>query len=566
MAQDFFIEIDMNNLNIKNIKDPQDDQDAINKRYLIELIASLLNNLDFQRDVLNTQTDAIFNPGEATIGDRYIITDASNLNENFGTITGLEDNDIVEFIDDKFEILYDVSVENSGAIVWDRGNAKFKVWTGVIWDDLIIASAIQTLSNKTFLTPVIASFINANHNHSNDVNGSTIDHGNVTGLSDDDHTQYSRADGSRAFTNAVAGVSPTNPAHLTTKSYVDSIAANLDWQKTVISIFDNTSALPSNPTAGDRYIAKVTANGWTIHHIYECVTNGTWVACLNYTPTEGYTSWIKAEDVYYRFNGTSWEIFEGLALVTAGAGLTKNGNQMDIGGTEGRIVVNTNSIDLATVGIAGTYTKVTVDAYGRIYLGATLSSSDLPSHTHAKSDSGLENVDNVQQMPLSYLDTDTALTGNSDVKVPSQKAVKTYADGKVTKNNNITAATKTKITYDAKGLVTGGADLSAADITAPTYAADGGSTDSYAITLSPVPASYTVGMIIIFKANTKNTGAATVNVNTLGAKSLKKFVNVDLENGDILAGQMVQAIYDGTNFQMQSIPGMFRMLLYKPPS
>jgi hypothetical protein len=207
-----------------------------------------------------------------------------------------------------------------------------------------------------------------------------------------------------------------------------------------------------------------------------------------------------------------------------------------------------------------------VDAYGRIYLGATLSSSDLPSHTHAKSDSGLGNVDNVQQMPLSYLDTDTALTGNSDVKVPSQKAVKSYADGKVTKNTNITGATKTKITYDAKGLVTGGADLSAADITAPTYAADGGSTDSYAITLSPVPASYTVGMIIIFKANTKNTGAATINVNTLGAKSLKKFVNVDLENGDILAGQMVQAIYDGTNFQMQSIPGMFRMLLYKPPS
>lgn len=59
-----------------------------------------------------------------------------------------------------------------------------------------------------------------------------------------------------------------------------------------------------------------------------------------------------------------------------------------------------------------------------------------------KSDVGLGNVDNVQQMPLSYLDTDGALTANSDVKVASQKAVvtalatnlasaKTYADGLV---------------------------------------------------------------------------------------------------------------------------------------
>lgn len=33
-------------------------------------------------------------------------------------------------------------------------------------------------------------------------------------------------------------------------------------------------------------------------------------------------------------------------------------------------------------------------------------------------------------IPLNYLDTDTALTANSDVKVPSQKAVKAYADTK----------------------------------------------------------------------------------------------------------------------------------------
>jgi len=34
-------------------------------------------------------------------------------------------------------------------------------------------------------------------------------------------------------------------------------------------------------------------------------------------------------------------------------------------------------------------------------------------------------------IPFGYLDTDTALTANSDVKVPSQKATKAYADTKV---------------------------------------------------------------------------------------------------------------------------------------
>lgn len=47
-----------------------------------------------------------------------------------------------------------------------------------------------------------------------------------------------------------------------------------------------------------------------------------------------------------------------------------------------------------------------------------------------KSDVGLGNVTNVEQLPLAYLDIDTNLTANSDTKVPSQKATKAYADTK----------------------------------------------------------------------------------------------------------------------------------------
>jgi len=84
------------------------------------------------------------------------------------------------------------------------------------------------------------------------------------------------------------------------------------------------------------------------------------------------------------------------------------------------------------------------------------------------------------------------------------------------------------------------------------YAADAGSTDTYAVTLSPVPTAYTNGMLVNFKANTVNTGAATLNVNGLGAKSIVKNYNLALANGDIKANMIVSVIYDGTNFQLLS--------------
>jgi len=84
------------------------------------------------------------------------------------------------------------------------------------------------------------------------------------------------------------------------------------------------------------------------------------------------------------------------------------------------------------------------------------------------------------------------------------------------------------------------------------YAADSGGSDAYAITLAPAITAYVTGQLFLFKANTINTGAATLNVNGLGAKTIKKNVSSDLATGDILAGQLVKVIYDGTNFQLVS--------------
>lgn len=67
-----------------------------------------------------------------------------------------------------------------------------------------------------------------------------IDHGaDLDGLADDDHTQYSRADGTRAFTGVVSGVTPTADAHLATKGYVDDgpawVAFTPTWDQSTTS-------------------------------------------------------------------------------------------------------------------------------------------------------------------------------------------------------------------------------------------------------------------------------------------------------------------------------------------
>lgn len=82
------------------------------------------------------------------------------------------------------------------------------------------------------------------------------------------------------------------------------------------------------------------------------------------------------------------------------------------------------------------------------------------------------------------------------------------------------------------------------------HATSTGSGGTYAITLSPVPASYAAGMKGTFKANHANTGAATLNVNSIGAVALKKMDGSALAADDIPSGAIVHWVHDGTNIQI----------------
>ena len=75
--------------------------------------------------------------------------------------------------------------------------------------------------------------------------------------------------------------------------------------------------------------------------------------------------------------------------------------------------------------------------------------------------------------------------------------------------------------------------------------------DSYGINETLITA-YTTGMILYVNISVANTGAATLQINALAAKAIKKLHDQDVITGDIEAGQIIHLIYDGTFFQFLS--------------
>lgn len=85
------------------------------------------------------------------------------------------------------------------------------------------------------------------------------------------------------------------------------------------------------------------------------------------------------------------------------------------------------------------------------------------------------------------------------------------------------------------------------------YCADSGSNDTYACNVSPAVPGYVAGACYTFKANTANVGPATINLNSLGAKTIT-MAGATLPDNAIRAAQVVTVCYDGTNMQLQSPP------------
>jgi hypothetical protein len=322
------------------------------------------------------------------------------------------------------------------------------------------------------------------------------DHGNLTGLTDDDHTQYLTDDrhnlldhstiadtinlgelgnvvlteapsvddvlvwdgsdwtndamSTRTFESVSLTTDPTSSNHAVRKSYVDALAAGINWHDAVYlataaslgqaPYYDNgTSGVGAtltatgnarlsvdgtNATNGDRVLVKNQATAQE-NGIYVVTDQGsstsTWLLTRASDFNASISGQIKSGEAVFVKNGTTnanqgfiltsagtgtggshilstdiltFTQFTGTATFTAGNGLTKTGNTLDVVSADaGRIVVNADSVDLAVVGQSNTtgsaaysfVSAVTVDSYGRV-TGVQTSDVGITLGTHTSGD------------------------------------------------------------------------------------------------------------------------------------------------------------------------------------
>jgi hypothetical protein len=75
--------------------------------------------------------------------------------------------------------------------------------------------------------------------------------------------------------------------------------------------------------------------------------------------------------------------------------------------------------------------------------------------------------------------------------------------------------------------------------------------------LTPAITAYAAGQMFYFVAAGTNTGAVTLNINSLGAKAVTRDGSTALAAGDINSGEVVVVVYDGTRFQMVNAANSF---------
>lgn len=83
-----------------------------------------------------------------------------------------------------------------------------------------------------------------------------------------------------------------------------------------------------------------------------------------------------------------------------------------------------------------------------------------------------------------------------------------------------------------------------------------GAGNLYEVGLIPTTTAYASNMTIRFLADKDNTAAATITVDGLAVKDIRKGFNQSpLSAGDIRTGQLVEVTYDGTYFILKQLAG-----------
>jgi hypothetical protein len=88
-----------------------------------------------------------------------------------------------------------------------------------------------------------------------------------------------------------------------------------------------------------------------------------------------------------------------------------------------------------------------------------------------------------------------------------------------------------------------------------SFVVDSGTANTLVANLAPAPSSLAamLGILLVIKIHTTNTGATTLNLNNFGSVNVISDAGASLTSGQLTAGGIAIVVYDGTNFQKVSV-------------
>ena len=269
---------------------------------------------------------------------------------------------------------------------------------------------------------------------------------------------------------------PTQSSDLATKAYVDSLSNGLDVKASVRAATTANITLSNTQTidgvalsVGDRVLVKNQSTG-SQNGIY-VVASGSWTRAADFDNSpdvevspgtfffveEGTT---QADNGYVVSNDTAITIgttaitfsqFSGAGQITAGAGLTKSGNTLDVVGTADRITVNTDSVDIASTYV-GQSSITTLGTIGTGVWEGTIVAGQYGGTGVNNSGKTITIGGNFTHTGAHTLGLTT--TANTSVTLPTTGTLATLAGSESLSNKTITSSSFSGTTIAGSGAIT----------------------------------------------------------------------------------------------------------------
>lgn len=318
-----------------------------------------------------------------TAGDRFIVAGESVVAENYLGSLGFRKSDLIEFTDTGSPLTFDAYASwsfpsDAGYQVIDFGTAKVSgdatgLTTSSTYDlDVSIAGTTYQIS---VTGANIATYGGLATELTTQLNSAYA--GASVVLEAEGHFHVYSGDGSKVIVSAGTVGSPaTDLLAALGLTITNNVFGGIQDGTT---IFDND---PESAHYGHTYVYTQRINTWTEIAGPGSIGAGTGLyysgATLNVNLGAGIQE-LPTDEVGIDVH-TGGGLFTTLDGVTAD---TTANSQLGIKLDGSTLSLSVSGLKLSTAGTAGTYTKVTTDAYGRVVSGTTLSASDLPPDGYA---------------------------------------------------------------------------------------------------------------------------------------------------------------------------------------